>query len=273
MIRAAVLGSPITHSLSPKLHGHWLRAYNINGDYTAIDTPAATLKETLKRLAGEGFAGFNLTLPLKEDALPLMDALDDSAKAAGAVNTVSIRQGHMTGYNSDGFGFVESLNAQCPTWRGDHVVLLGTGGAARGIASALKNAGAKKFTLVNRTPARAEALAQDLALPHAHVETWEQRAAALSDASLLVNCSSLGMKGQPSLDLDLTNLPKSATVSDIVYRPLVTPLLAHAQARGNATAEGLPMLLHQGRLGFKLWFGQDPAVTPELYNAIAEGIT
>lgn len=272
MIRAAVLGSPIAHSLSPKLHGHWLQAYNIKGEYTAIETPATALKETLHQLAAEGFAGCNLTLPLKEEALALMDALDDSARAAGAVNTVVIKNGRMTGYNSDGFGFVESLGAQCPAWRGDHVVLLGTGGAARGIASALKSAGAKKFTLVNRTPARAETLAQDLTLPGADVQPWESRSDVLADATLLVNCSSLGMKGQPPLDLDLTKLPKSATVSDIVYRPLVTPLLETARQRGNKIAEGLPMLLHQGRLGFKLWFGRDPAVTPELYNEIAKGI-
>ncbi len=272
MIRAGVLGHPIAHSLSPKLHGHWLDAYGINGSYTAVDTPSGTLKEALKRLTGEGFAGCNLTLPLKEEALALMDTLDDSAHIAGAVNTVVIKHGRPTGYNSDGFGFIESLNAQCPGWSAAHVVLLGTGGAARGIAAALKQAGTQKFTLVNRTPARAESLAQDLQLPHTAIAAWDKRAAALEGASLLVNCSSLGMKGQPPLDLDLSALHKSATVCDIVYWPLVTPLLAAAQMRGHKTAEGLPMLLHQGRLGFKLWFGQDPAVTPELYNTVAKGI-
>lgn len=262
--QACVLGSPISHSLSPKLHGFWLKRYKINGGYTAMEVSPAQLNPALDDLAARGFAGCNLTLPLKEHALELMDTLDESAVTAGAVNTVVIRGGKKTGYNSDGFGFLESLKAQASSWNKNHAVLLGAGGAARGIAAVLKQAGVKNFTFINRTPQKAEKIIIDLALPQASTAVT-----APEDTSLLINCTSLGMAGQPPLETDISMLPPHATVADIVYRPLITPLLQQAQQRGLAIVEGLPMLLHQGRLGFKEWFGVDPAVTPELYKEIA----
>lgn len=265
MIKAGVLGAPVAHSLSPRLHGSWLRKYGIDGAYTLFETPAAALAARLKRLADDGYAGCNLTLPLKEAALALMDECDDSATAAGAVNTVVFRDGKAIGHNSDGFGFVASLKARHPAWKKEHVVLLGAGGAARGIAAALKKEGVTRFTIINRTPERAGRLIEALALPGA-AAPW---GAPIQEASLLVNCTSLGMEGQPALAVDISGLRSDAVVCDIVYRPLATPLLTAARARGLATVPGLPMLLHQGRLGFRLWFGVDPAVTKELEEDIA----
>ena len=261
---ACVMGSPVSHSLSPKLHGFWLKQYNISGSYTAIEVKPEQLSTVLNNIAVRGFAGCNLTLPLKEHALALMDELDASSLAAGAVNTVIIRDGKKTGFNSDGFGFLESLNAQYPQWEKGHAVILGAGGAARGITAALKNAGVKKFTFINRTPQKAQKIIEDLYLRKATVAS-----AVPEDATLLINCTSLGMAGQLPLEVDISRLPKTAVVCDIVYRPLITTLLKEAQQRGNPVVEGLPMLLHQGRLGFKHWFGIDPAVTPALYKEIA----
>lgn len=270
MIRAAVLGYPVAHSLSPKLHAFWLRKYGLAGSYTTKEVRPTALKDALDLLAEEGYAGCNLTAPLKELALPMMDALDESALTAGAVNTVVIRDGKKTGYNSDGFGFLESLKAQCPATLFSSIVILGAGGAARGIVAALRHKKPQRLTLVNRTQRKAEEIISGLSLTNASATGWQSLTTALAEATLLVNCTSLGMTGNPPLTLDLAPLPSSAAVCDIVYRPLVTPLLAAAGQRGNPAAEGLSMLLHQGRLGFRHWFGTDPAVTPELYTAIKE---
>lgn len=272
MIRACVMGYPVYHSLSPVLHRFWLKKYKIDGDYTLNETRPEQLASSLAALEDQGYVGCNLTLPLKEYALTMMNHLDDSARAAGAVNTVVIRYGKMTGYNSDGFGFMESLKAQHAGWDGTKTVIIGAGGAARGAIAALKESGVSRFTLLNRTREKAEQLVCDLGLAHATVESWERRAESLENATLLVNCSSLGMEKQPPLELDLSILPKAAAVCDIVYRPLITPLLEAARKRGNPIVEGLPMLLHQGRLGFRHWFGVDPAVTAELYEELRREI-
>lgn len=268
-IRACVLGYPVSHSLSPALHGHWLQRYGINGAYTSMAVPPAQLRQALDLLRDRGFAGCNLTLPLKEGALSMMDAHDESCLMSGAVNTVVIRDGKFVGYNSDGFGFVESLKAQAPGYSGARTVILGTGGAARGIIASLRAAGAGGFVLVNRTRDKAERVVKQFTL-EAEIAPWEARAEALRDATLVINCTSLGMTGEAELDLDLAHLPPTATVCDIVYRPLQTPLLAAAAARGNTVVEGLPMLLHQGRLGFEHWFGRDPEVDGALYSALVE---
>lgn len=264
-LKACVMGFPVSHSLSPKLHGWWLQKYGIDGAYTSMAVDVANLKEALHLLVDRGFRGCNLTLPLKETALSMMDDHDESCLMSGAVNTVVINNGRLHGYNSDGFGFAESLTAQAPDWKGDRVVILGTGGAARGIIASLRGAGAKHFILVNRTPEKADKIVKAFKL-EGEVYSWDLRHEALKDATLLVNCSNLGMKDQPPLDLALDTLPADAVVADIVYRPLETGLLKKAKARGNKTVEGLGMLLHQGRLGFGHWFGRDPEVTPELYK-------
>lgn len=263
-LRACVMGWPVSHSLSPKLHGFWLEKYGIKGQYGTMAIAAETLKDALKLLVDRGYQGCNLTVPLKEAALSLMNVHDESCLFSGAVNTVVVKDGKLHGYNSDGFGFVESLKLRQPQWNGERVVVLGTGGAARGVIVSLRAAGAKHFTLVNRTPEKAEKIVKAFTLD-ATVMPWEKRAAALEGATLVVNCSTLGMDAQPELELSLDKLSPTATVCDIVYRPLVTPLLKRAKARGNPVVEGLGMLLHQGRLGFEHWFGRDPEVTTELY--------
>jgi shikimate dehydrogenase len=259
------MGFPVSHSLSPKLHGWWLDKYGIDGSYTTMAVDVANLKEAFKLLVGRGYRGCNLTLPLKEAALSMMDDHDESCLMSGAVNTVVIDGGRLRGFNSDGFGFAESLNAQVPGWDGARVVIIGTGGAARGIIASLRGAGAKHFVLVNRTPEKADKVISAFKLD-GEVYNWNLRHDALKEATMVVNCSSLGMKDQPALDLSLDSLPKEAVVADIVYRPLETGLLKQAKARGNKTVEGLGMLLHQGRLGFSQWFGRDPEVTPELHK-------
>lgn len=267
--RACVMGWPISRSLSPALHGHWLKTYGIDGDYTAMAVQPENLKAALHLIRDRGYAGCNLTMPLKEMALEWMDAHDESCLISGAANTVVIRDKKFIGFNSDGFGFMESLKAQHAEWNGARVAVIGAGGAARGIIASLKGAGAKHFVLINRTPDKAERIARQFSLD-ASIEPWENRTEALKGATLLINCTSLGMAGESPLDLDLTHLPQDATVCDIVYTPLITPLLARARSRGNPVVEGLPMLLHQGRLGFAHWFGRDPDVTPALYAEIKD---
>ncbi len=263
--QACVMGWPIEHSLSPRIMGYWIARHGVNATYNAMPVTLDQLKDAMQMLIDNDYAGCNLTIPLKEEAMALMDSHDDSALVSGAINTVVVKDGKLKGYNSDGFGFMESLKAQFPEWRGDKVVVVGTGGAARGVISALKDAGAKHFALVNRTPERAEKIVSGLEL-NAEVYKWEDRQQALTGATMLVNGSSLGMIGQPPLELDLSTLPVDAAVCDLVYRPLMTPLLMSARARGNPTVEGLGMLLNQARLGFREWFGQDPEVTLELYE-------
>lgn len=262
--KACVMGWPVSHSLSPLLHGYWLKKYGIAGEYATMAVMPENLKDALRSIADKGYRGCNLTLPLKEAAMELMDEHDDSCLMSGAVNTVVIEKGKLKGFNSDGFGFLENLKAQMPDWQGGRVVVIGTGGAARGIIASLRGAGAKHFVLVNRTKEKAEKIVKVFDLP-ADIYEWRQRHAALKDATLLINCTSLGMEGEGELELDMALLPKAAGVCDIVYRPLMTPLLCAARARGNPAVEGLGMLLHQGRLGFDYWFGRDPEVTPELY--------
>ena len=265
VLRAAVLGWPVSHSLSPKLHGWWLEKYKIDGVYSTLAVQPGNLRNAFDMLIARGFVGCNLTVPLKEEALSMMDDHDESCLMSGAVNTVVIKDGKLKGFNSDGFGFLESLKAQHPNWLGGRVVILGTGGAARGIIASLRGAGAKHFVLVNRTMEKAEKIIKAFTLD-AEALPWSERHSALRDATLLINCSSLGMVDQQPLDLNLALLPPSAAVCDIVYRPLETPLLKAARQRGNPAVEGLGMLLHQGRLGFDHWFGRDPEVTPALYE-------
>lgn len=266
--RAAVIGYPVSHSLSPVMHTHWLQTYGINGHYGAMAVTPDALKGALKTLAERGFMGCNLTMPYKEAALSMMDVHDESCLMSGAVNTIVMKDGQLHGYNSDGFGFVESLKAQVPDWSGKRVVILGTGGAARGIIASLRAAGAEHFVLVNRTRAKAERVVKQFTMTAVDVIDWDDRNAALDGASLVVNCTSLGMVGDQPLEIDVGRLPDDATVADIVYRPLETQLLASARARGLRVAEGLSMLMHQGRLGFEHWFGVDPAVTPDLANVL-----
>lgn len=271
---AGVIGWPIAHSLSPRLHGFWLHRHRVDGAYVPLAVKPGMLGRALSGLSALGFAGANVTVPHKEDACALVDEVSDLALRIGAVNTIVVRSdGRLFGTNTDAFGFIANLEAGCPGWRADApAVLLGAGGASRAIAVALIDAGAPALIIVNRDQARAERLAADLGAARVRVEPWAKRAEALAGAGLLVNATSLGMAGKPPLDLDLAALPAAAVVTDIVYAPLVTPLLAAAAARGNRTVDGLGMLLHQARPAFQAWFGIDPEVSSELRCHVEQGL-
>ncbi len=259
---AGVVGWPVEHSLSPRLHGYWLEHYGIDGAYVPLAVRPEAFARALRGLADLGFQGVNVTLPHKEAALEACDEVDGLAQRIGAVNTVTLADGRLVGSNSDAFGFMENLRQALPGWAATAApaVVLGAGGAARAVAAALLEAGAPEIRLANRTAARAEALAAALGGP-LRVIPWEHRAAALEGAGLLVNTTTLGMHGQAMLDIDLAHLPPEAPVTDIVYVPLETPLLGAARARGNPAVDGLGMLLHQARPGFEAWFGVRPEVT------------
>jgi shikimate dehydrogenase len=263
---AGIFGWPVDHSRSPRLHGYWLKEFGIDGAYIPFATHPSKLEQGIRALPALGFRGGNITLPHKERALGLVDEATPLARRIGAINMLVVREdGTILGDNSDGYGFIANLAQFQPAWRGaaGPAVLLGAGGAARAIVVSLLDAGVPEIRLVNRTTRRAEEIADAVDGP-IKVLPWEGRADALKGAALLVNSTNLGMAGQAPLELDLANLPKEAVVYDIVYAPLMTELLKAAQARGNRTVDGIGMLLHQGRPGFKAWFGQEPQVTPEL---------
>jgi shikimate dehydrogenase len=269
ILRAGVIGWPIAHSRSPLLHGHWLRTYGIDGSYERFAVEPAALERFIADLRTNGLRGVNVTLPHKVAAMDLLDEVSDEARAIGAVNTIMVESGRLVGGNTDAFGFFENLKAGAPDLafaRGPYAVM-GAGGAARAIVHRLALHARGEIRVANRDGAKAEWLRERFG-PRIVPVRWEDRAEALRDASLLVNTTSLGMSGHAPLDLDLDRLPHDALVHDIVYAPLVTPLLAAAQARGNPVVDGLGMLLHQARPGFRAWFGRDPEVTDDLRRAV-----
>lgn len=275
---AAIVGWPVEHSRSPALHGFWLKQHGIDGHYgrLPVEPNRAALAELIAFLKRTPNArGCNLTLPHKIDIMPLLDRIDPLARHIGAVNTV-IKQpdGTLEGRNSDGFGFLEALKQGAPGWRAaaGPVVVLGAGGAARAVVATLVAAGVPELRLVNRTQTSAIDLGVAFTPNDGRriaIERWDERDDTLEGATLLVNTTSLGMKGQPPLEIDVARLPADAVVDDIVYVPLETRLLAAARARGHRCIDGLDMLLHQGRLGFEAWFGQKVAVSPEQRRAVA----
>lgn len=267
---AGVIGWPVSHSRSPRLHGFWLDQYDIDGAYVPLPVRPEHLRDAFRALPKLGFAGVNITVPHKEAALAFMDQVENDADRAGAVNTVVISaDGRLAGSNSDGFGFLENLRAttRVASLRGGSACVIGAGGAARAVCAALLDAGVGAIRLTNRTTARAQTLADDLG-PHIEVVDWVRRRGALCEIGLLVNTTTLGMTGNPPLDLNLEALPSDAVVADIVYTPLETPLLTDARRRGNTVVDGLGMLLHQARPGFRAWFGVEPEVTPALRAAV-----
>ena len=269
-IKAGVIGWPIAHSLSPHLHGHWLQDYQIDGTYEPFAVEPEEVSGFLQSLPDRELAGVNVTLPHKVAALDAVDEADDVARRIGAVNTIVVREdGSLQGSNTDAFGFIENISDVQPGWdaTAGPAVVLGAGGAARAVCVALQDAGAPEIRLLNRTREKAEALAKGLGNPLS-VQDWEARNESLSEAALLVNTTSLGMKGMDPLALDLKALPERASVCDIVYTPLETQLLADAKASGNRTIDGLGMLLHQARPGFEAWFGQAPQVTDDLRRVV-----
>jgi shikimate dehydrogenase len=264
------MGWPVEHSRSPLLHGFWLREHAIDGEYLLLPVPPEDLARSLRALPERGFAGCNLTIPHKEAALAIVDQVEDQAARIGAVNTVVVLPGgKLEGRNTDAFGFSANLAQALPTWRADAgpAVVLGAGGAARAVVTALADGGAPEIRLINRTPSRTAALAQTHG-KKVRCHDWDKRDQALAGAVLLVNATSLGQSGQPPLELRLDALPREAVVNDIVYVPLETTLLVAARRRGNRVVDGLGMLLHQARPGFAAWFGVMPEATPTLRAAL-----
>lgn len=268
MKKAAVIGYPIRHSLSPKIHQFWLKEKSIKGTYEAIEVPPEKLDDFLKK---EAFllAGFNVTLPFKEQVFEHIEHnygkahISPLAQKIGAINTVTVKDGALWGDNSDAFGFWENIKPQALDK--SLALILGAGGASRALIAALQEAGFAQIIMANRTIERAEVLAKEFSIK---AILWEDISAFLPQASLLVNATSLGMVGKPPLNIDLSTLPPQALVTDIVYNPLYTPLLEQAEKQGHPTQAGLGMLLHQARLGFKNWFGEDVHVTDKLTASI-----
>ena len=271
---AGVMGHPVMHSRSPRLHNYWFEHYGLAGAYVPLAIQPEGLLPALNALHPLGFAGCNITVPHKVSAMAAMATIDPMAKRIGAINCVIVRpDGTLHGTNNDGFGYISSIRERFPDWRADGgpIVVLGAGGGSRAVVAALADAGAREIRLINRSRARAEAIAADYGAPVV-VYDWSERAAALADAAMLVNTTSLGMSGQPALEIDLARLSVDALVSDIIYIPKETPLLAAARQRGNRTVNGLGMLLNQARPAFEAWFGVLPDVTPELRAMIEASI-
>lgn len=267
-IKACVIGDPVAHSLSPRLHNFWLNRYNINGSYTAQHVTQEGLEGFLRTLAQQGYVGCNITLPHKEKAMSWMDNISEEAKQVAAINTVIVQKdGSLLGTNTDIYGFKTSIRdsvaAIAPAKR--MALIVGAGGAARAVIVALKSLGFS-ILLCNRTRQNAEILAQRFG--EITIINWQEKDQHLADIMLLVNTTSLGLAGHDPLELSLALLPKEAVVCDIVYRPLHTALLQQAQKLGNPIVTGIPMLLYQAAAGFEAWFGVKPEVNEALQTHV-----
>lgn len=267
-VRAFVIGHPIGHSRSPLIHRYWLHRHGIDGSYEPIDVPPGKLTAFLDRVRGGEFAGGNVTVPHKLAALAACDRLDETAREVGAVNTIVRDDGSLIGRNTDLDGFLGNLDAAAPGWDGaDEALVLGAGGAARAVVAGLARRGFERIGLLNRTPSRAAALAagrEEIVF----AGPLEEFAGRARSSKLLVNTTTIGMHGTRFDELPLATLPADAVVVDLVYVPLVTPLLAAARARGLKTVDGLGMLLHQAVPAFEAWFGVRPEVSAELRNLV-----
>jgi shikimate dehydrogenase len=272
---AGVMGWPVGHSRSPKLHGYWLNRYNIDGAYIPMAVQPSCIEEALRALPALGFCGCNVTIPHKEEALKHMDSVDPLARRTGAVNTVVIRKdGTLEGLNTDISGFQENLKTAGFPSTGNQqrtATVIGAGGAARAIVVALQEMGFDNIRLVNRSFERAQNCARALRKDgDIRVYGWDKMTEALAGADLLINATSLGMAGQPDFSPALSSLPSTAWVTDLVYTPLETGLLRQARAQGLAVVDGLGMLLHQARPGFAAWFGVEPEVTNALRQHVLD---
>ena len=269
-VLAGVIGWPVAHTRSPAIHNHWITKYGLKGAYVQLPVQPDRLETAIRGLAALGFAGCNVTVPHKVSAMRFMDELHPAARRVAAINTIVVQpDGRLLGMNNDGAGYIQSLRDADATWRGDAgpALVLGAGGAARAIVVALLDEGVPELRITNRTLERAQELANDFG-DRVKVVPWAERNEAMAGVSLLVNTTSLGMHGQAPLNVALDALPLEAMVSDAVYIPLETPLLAQARMRGHRTVNGLGMLLNQARPAFQSWFGVLPDVTPELRAAV-----
>jgi shikimate dehydrogenase len=271
---AAVMGWPVMHSRSPLLHNYWFKQHNLAGTYVPLAIQPEGLAAALRALHPLGFAGCNLTIPHKEQAMKIVDQVDTVAENIGAISCVVVRpNGSLLGTNNDSYGFIHSIKQEQPGWCADQgpSVVFGAGGGARAVCYALAQEGASEIRIVNRTLGRARKIQEDFGGPITALP-WEDRNEIMAGAATVVNTTSQGMLGQTPLDLNLEKLPGRALVADIVYIPLETPFLAAARSRGNPTVNGLGMLLHQARPAWRAWFGIEPEVTPELRSIIEKTI-
>jgi shikimate dehydrogenase len=266
------MGWPARHSRSPKLHGYWIRRYGVDGDYRVAEVPPEEFPAFLKNLARNGYVGGNVTMPHKDVAFALSEP-DERARAVGAANTLWLENGILRSTNTDVEGFIGALDVNAPGWdrMTDTAIVLGAGGGSRAVIYGLIERGLKTIHVVNRTRAKAEASRERFGAA-VQPATWKDVPGLLAGARLLVNATSLGMKGQPELKIDLSPMARDAVVADIVYVPLKTALLAAAERRGFRTSDGLDMLLYQAVRGFSLWFGIKPEVTGELREMLAADV-
>ncbi|MES0884781.1 shikimate dehydrogenase [Roseibium sp. SCP14] len=268
--KAAVTGHPVAHSRSPLVHGYWLKKHGIEGDYGRMDVAPDDAERFYGDFAASGLVGANVTVPHKETAAASCDWLDDAARSMGAANTLWIDEtGKLCGANTDGLGFLGNLDQLAPGWDANRgmALVLGAGGAARAIVWALLSRNYTAVHIVNRTQEKAQKIADEFGSKTV-AHSWDKLGNLLGEADLLVNTTSLGMSGKPPLEIDLSTLPGSALVTDIVYAPLETDLLKQAAAQGNRTVDGLGMLLHQAVPGFERWFGIRPEVDEDLRKLI-----
>lgn len=268
--RAAVIGDPISHSLSPKLHGHWLRRYGLDGEYTALHVNKDDLQQTLRDLPGQGFVGANITLPHKVRVLDYADHVSDRATLIGAANTLIFKEdGRIYADNTDGYGFIANLRQGAPDWdpKAGPAAIFGAGGAARAIIVGLADAGVPEIFLSNRTRLKADGLKAEFGA-RIKVIDWVKAGAMLANATTVINSTSLGMTGAQDFKVSLEALRPDAVVTDIVYNPLQTEFLKQAAAKGCRTVDGLGMLLHQGVPGFERWFGKRPEVDEKTRRAV-----
>lgn len=269
-VMAGVMGWPVAHSRSPIIHNHWIRQYDLKGAYGLFAVQPERVDDAIRGLRALGLAGCNVTIPHKVNAMKLMDVVDPLAMRMGAINTIVITpEGALHGFNYDGYGYIQSLRDAKPNWQVNEgpITVLGAGGAARAVVLSLLDQGATEIRLLNRSRGKAQALADEFG-KGIQVFDWNERHDALSKIALLVNTTNQGMHGQADLDIRLDHLPSSALVSDAVYIPLETALLRDARLRGNATVNGLGMLLNQARPAFHAWFGVMPEITPQLHQAV-----
>ncbi|MBT0957698.1 shikimate dehydrogenase [Alphaproteobacteria bacterium KMM 3653] len=267
---AGVIGSPIAHSLSPRLHGHWLRETGVRGHYIPMDVTHADLERVLETLPRIGFVGLNVTLPHKELAISLADSVSDRAALIGAANTLTfLENGSIYADNTDGYGFIANLRDGAPEWMADDgpALVIGAGGASRAVLAALLEAGVPEIRLCNRSRSRAEALGKEFGA-RVKVHDMVELEGVAKESALLVNATSLGMTGKGELKFPTSAFAPGKTVTDLVYTPLETQFLADARAAGCAVVDGLGMLMHQGVPGFERWFGVRPTVSTSTRSAL-----
>ena len=267
---AAVLGHPINHSKSPKLHNYWLSLFDIDGHYIPLDIDPRNFENSIRALSGLGFVGANVTIPYKEKVLKIADKISDRAAIIGAANTLTFLQdGTIYADNTDGYGFLQNIKCKYNDWSAGEgtSVVFGAGGASRAILGALIEDGANEVILANRTRSRADQLRSDFGAKIKVVD-WMKVQNYLSDASTVINATSLGMEGKAELPIPLQGLKKNTLVTDIVYTPLKTTFLEHAANRGCRTVDGLGMLIHQAIPGFERWFGVKPDASEKLRDLL-----